>query len=202
MNKKVKFLKENGIYYTDSNLAQKMIKSLNINYKENFSIAELAVGEGHILKYIVADYLKSNKDKEQSQIVDFLENNIFAFDNRKEAIEICKSELDKVVKKYLGESIVIKWNIKTIDILNISKLKNNFNKFDYIISNPPFIARRNLDKRTVTNLERYSKFCNKFNYNFYYYFMEIGFKLWNKCKKMVFITPNSYITSNSAKKNE
>ena len=76
MNKKVKFLKENGIYYTDSNLAQKMIKSLNINYKENFSIAELAVGEGHILKYIVADYLKSNKDKEQSQIVDFLENNI------------------------------------------------------------------------------------------------------------------------------
>lgn len=200
MNKKVKFLKENGIYYTDSNLAQKMIKSLNINYKENFSIAELAVGEGHILKYIVADYLKSNKDKEQSQIVDFLENNIFAFDNRKEAIEICKSELDKVVKKYLGESIVIKWNIKTIDILNISKLKNNFNKFDYIISNPPFIARRNLDKRTVANLERYSKFCNKFNYNFYYYFMEIGFKLWNKCKKMVFITPNSYIKSNSAKK--
>ena len=60
MSKKIGFLKKNGIYYTNSALANTMINELNINYTKNFTIAEMAVGEGHILKYIIINYLTCN----------------------------------------------------------------------------------------------------------------------------------------------
>lgn len=199
MNKTIKFLKEKGIYYTNSELAKRMIDNLDINYHRKFSIAELAVGEGHILKYIVSNYLEANRYEKPAHIKTFLENNIFAFDNRKEAINICKSELNRIVESYLGNLLDINWNIKKLDILDKKKIDFYYNKFDYIISNPPYIAKKNLKKNILEQLESESQFCKKFNYNFYYYFMEQGLNLWNKKKKMVFITPNSYLKSTSAK---
>jgi len=200
MSKKIGFLKKNGIYYTNSALANTMINELNINYTKNFTIAEMAVGEGHILKYIIINYLKNNKDKKINQIINFFEKNIFAFDNRSDAIETCKAELTNIVEKYLKVNININWNIQNINILDEKELNKYYGRFDYIISNPPYIARRNLNQETVLKLKKQSCFCSKYNYNFYYYFMEMGFRLWNKKRKMVYITPNSYIKSNSAEK--
>ena len=54
------FIKRHGIYYTNKNLANKMIDALDIDYSKEFSIAEIAVGEGHILKYIVLRYLRDS----------------------------------------------------------------------------------------------------------------------------------------------
>lgn len=49
MNSETRFLKHNGIYYTNNNLANAMIDNLEIDFHKHFTLLELAVGEGHIL---------------------------------------------------------------------------------------------------------------------------------------------------------
>lgn len=195
MNEEHKFIKKNGIFYTDKKLAKKMIALLGIKYKNEFTLIEPAVGEGHILALIVEKYFLENSDKTINQKVEFLENNIAGFDIREEAIEVCVRKLNNISLKYINRKI--KWNIKTFDALDREKLVEEFGVYDYVISNPPYVSRHNMDERTVNSLKSQSEFCSKFNFDLYYYFFEIGFDLWNKNKKIVYITPNSYIRARS-----
>lgn len=190
-----KFKKKNGVFYTDIKLAKKLVKLLKINYTKNFRLIEPAVGEGHILFLIIENYLKKNEEKPENEKVKFLENNIAAFDIRQEAIEKCVQKLDVITKKYIRKKI--KWNIKQMDALNIEKILEKFGTYDYVISNPPYVSRRNMDEKTIKILKNKSFFCNKYNYDLYYYFFEIGLHLWNRTGKIVYITPNSYIKARS-----
>lgn len=195
MNDEHKFIKENGIFYTDEKLAEKMVDLLDINYKSEFTLIEPAVGEGHILSLIVKKYLIKNKDKNKNQQAEFLENNIAGFDIRGEAIEVCINKLNNLSEEYIQRKI--KWNIRKFDALDREKLIEQFDTYDYVISNPPYVSRHNMDVRTITALRKKSEFCSKFNFDLYYYFFEIGFDLWNKNGKIVYITPNSYIKARS-----
>ncbi|MBF2638429.1 Eco57I restriction-modification methylase domain-containing protein [Listeria welshimeri] len=195
MNDEHKFIKENGIFYTDKKLANKMVRLLKIDYKSEFTLIEPAVGEGHILSLIVKKYFIENKDKNKDEQAEFLENNIAGFDIRDEAIAVCVSKLNVLSEEYIQRKI--EWNIQKFDALNRKELIEKFGTYDYVISNPPYVSRHNMDKRTITALREKSEFCSKFNFDLYYYFFEIGFDLWNRSGKIVYITPNSYIKARS-----
>lgn len=191
------FLKNNGIFYTNEFLAKKMVKLLKIDYSKNFTLLEPAVGEGHILKIVVQQFLENNISKSKFQVKKSLEQNFCAFDIREEAVEKCIENLDNLVSNYYME-LNINWNIFTFNALNKQELKEKIGKFDYIISNPPYISRKNMNDEVVKKLRKVSSFCNKFNFDIYYYFFELGIELWNKKGKMVYITPNSYLKARSA----
>lgn len=195
MSSEHKFIKENGIFYTDKKLAKRMISCLNIDYKNSFSLIEPAVGEGHILSIIVENYLYNNKDKNETELIYFLENNIVGFDIREDAIKKCIEKLDSISIKYINKSI--NWNIKQFDALDRKKMNEELGTFDFVISNPPYVSRHNMDDRTIVALKENSNFCSKYNFDLYYYFFEIGLDLWNRIGKMVYITPNSYIKARS-----
>nr|WP_245403193.1 Eco57I restriction-modification methylase domain-containing protein [Lactococcus carnosus] len=172
-----------------------MVNLLDIDYKVNFTLIEPAVGEGHILSLIVNRYLKENKNKTDEEKVEFLEKNIAGFDIRDEAIAICIEKLDYIAKQYVQKKI--KWKIQKFDALEREDLSKKFGKYDYVISNPPYVSRHNMDDRTILALRNQSEFCVKFNYDLYYYFFEVGFDLWNRYGKIVYITPNSYMKARS-----
>lgn len=195
MNEENDFIKGNGIFYTGKKLAEKMISLLNINYKKEFTLIEPAVGEGHILSIIVEKFLIENTNKSEHQIASFLETNIVGFDIRDDAINKCIEKLNKIAKKYINRTI--KWNIKQFNALNRDELINEFGTYDFVISNPPYVSRHNMDKNTINSLKEKSNFCSKYNFDLYYYFFEIGLDLWNKNGNVVYITPNSYIRAKS-----
>nr|WP_278250980.1 Eco57I restriction-modification methylase domain-containing protein [Enterococcus sp. DIV0212c] len=172
-----------------------MISLLKINYKENFTLIEPAIGEGHILFYVVENYFLDNKDKDVNKQVEFLEKNLAGFDIREEAIKECIKKLDSLSYKYIARKV--DWNIKKFDALDRDNLIKKFGTYDYVISNPPYVSRHNMDNKIINTLRSKSDFCTKFNFDLYYYFFEIGFDLWNKNGKIVFITPNSYIKARS-----
>nr|WP_240940427.1 Eco57I restriction-modification methylase domain-containing protein [Enterococcus durans] len=176
-------------------MADKLVKLLKINYTEEFSLIEPAVGEGHILSLVIKNFFQKNKDKSEDEKIEFLEKNIAAFDIRKDAIKKCIEKLDELSKKYISKKI--NWNIRQLDALDIIKMKENFSTYDYVISNPPYVSRHNMDEKTIKILKNKSDFCHKYNFDLYYYFFEIGIQLWNEKGKMVYITPNSYIKARS-----
>lgn len=195
VNEENKFIKENGIFYTDTKLAEKLVRLLKINYTKEFSLIEPAVGEGHILSLVIKKFFQKNKDKSEDEKIEFLEKNIAAFDIRKDAIKKCIKKLDELSKKYINKKI--NWNIKQFDALNKEQMKEKFSTYDYVISNPPYVSRHNMDEKTIKTLKNQSDFCHKYNFDLYYYFFEVGLQLWNKKGKVVYITPNSYIKARS-----
>nr|WP_306813747.1 Eco57I restriction-modification methylase domain-containing protein [Enterococcus gallinarum] len=176
-------------------MAEELVKLLKINYTKEFSLIEPAVGEGHILSLVIKKFFQKNKDKSDDEKIRFLEKNIAAFDIRKDAIIKCIEKLDELSRKYVSRKI--NWNIRQLDALDIIKMKEKFKTYDYVISNPPYVSRHNMDEKSIKTLKNKSDFCRKYNFDLYYYFFEIGIQLWNEKGKMVYITPNSYIKARS-----
>lgn len=197
MKSETRFLKHNGIYYTNNKLANIMIDNLEINFDEKFTLLELAVGEGHILCLIVKRFLCHNWNYDSKKIKDFLENNIYAFDLRDDAIKICIDNLNQILWEYFP-NLKVRWNVFQMDILEKEKLLRKKHKFDFIISNPPYVSRRNLSTETAEYLKANSCFCQKYNFDLYYYFFEVALEFWNRVGNFVFITPNSYLKSRGA----
>ena len=194
---KQNFIKKNGIYYTNKSLAKIMIRSLDIDYTEEFTIIEPAIGEGHIFCLIVEEFLKNNQDKSRENIKKNLETRFSGFDIRDDAIKLCISRLDRLVDKYY-KSLSVNWDIYVLDALDFYQKFDKQKKFDYVISNPPYLSRKNMGKDMVKKLRKNSKFCNRFNFDIYYYFFELGLSLWNKKGKISYITPNNYLRARGA----
>ncbi len=74
-----------------------------------------------------------------------------------------------------------------------------FNKFDYVIGNPPYVRIHNLD----TNLKEFLKInystCTGM-FDLYYAFYELGLQFLNDKGTLLYITPNSFIKNISGKK--
>ena len=199
MRSETRFLKNNGIYYTNNKLANIMIDNLEIDFDGDFTLLELAVGEGHILCLILRRLLYHKQNCDSNKIKDFLENNIYAFDMREDAIKICIDNLNQILWEYFP-NLNVRWNVFQMDILEKEKLLNKKHKFDFIISNPPYVSRRNLSSETAEYLKANSSFCQKYNFDLYYYFFEVALEFWNRVGNFVFITPNSYLKSRGAEK--
>lgn len=78
------------------------------------------------------------------------------------------------------------------------KQQHLFNKFDYVIGNPPYVRIHNLLEETKKEIEHYN-YCYGM-YDLYYAFYELGQKFLKENGSLLYISPLSFIQNVSGKK--
>lgn len=194
--------KLNGIVYTPKWIVETILDYLEYTVNNNIhckKIIDPACGDGAFLKEVVERFIIDalNSNKSISEIKNLLECNIYGIDIDKNAIKLCRTNLNNIAKKY---SICnVNWNLinnDSSDKLWISKL---FKKFDYVVGNPPYIRIQNLGKEKRNKIQKEWKLCKSGSTDIYIAFFELGYYLLNDTGKLGYITPNTYIKTSAGK---
>lgn len=192
--------KANGVVYTPQWIVNLILD--NIEYKDNIydkKIIDPSCGEGSFLVVVVERFLKDCIDKNLrlNEIKKALYNNIFGFDIDKNAIIKCKTQLSDVAQKYGIDKV--EWNVLQIDSLDKNNVKQYFNRFDYVVGNPPYIRIQHLGKERRERIQKDWFFCRNGSTDIYIAFFELGLNLLNETGKLGYITPNTYFKTETAK---
>ena len=195
----MKAIKECKVY-TPKNVADFMIDSLDLNFNSYFNILEPAVGTGFIFLVLIERFLIFFKDKDDEFIKNKLENNFCAYDVEFESLEQLKTSLNNLLEKY-NRNIIINWNLKEIDILDLHDSKSLYGKFTHVICNPPYISYKNItdEQKEKIEINKY-KTISKSNYDLYLIFIEEISKYLVETGKAVLIVPFNYLRADYSKK--
>jgi adenine-specific DNA-methyltransferase len=193
--------KTKGVVYTPESIVNLILDF--VDYQENIlnkKILDPSCGEGAFLISIVERILRKalNNGIEKGKIKKILEENIFGFDIDISAIKKSKKLLNDLVKKYGIDSI--NWNIKELDCLDKESVSKYFNKFDFVVGNPPYIRIQNLGEKRRKKIQNEWSLCDNGSTDIFIMFFELGFNLLNSKGKLGYITPNTYLKTNTAKK--
>lgn len=169
-----------------------------IKYKDNLyekRILENSCGEGNILLEVVQRYIKDarKQGKNDSQIVEGLENNIVAYEIDADKIRICVKRLNELIETFGLQGV--NWNIYKKDFL-----KESWDTYDYIIGNPPYITYHDLKENERKYLQENFISCKEGRFDYSYAFIEASIKALNKNGKLVYILPYSVIKNKFAAK--
>lgn len=223
------YKKQNGIYYTDIKLAYKMVSDMLNNSKilEQKNIYDITFLEpcGGMGNFVFAylEYIHNNFNLTKKQYLSIV-NNIFLCEPNEEAKNFYKNNLKKICDQYfnikitekdihIGNSLI--YDLKNINpkIISIKKYFN-INKFDIIITNPPyknlraektqykFKSEYNFYKEQYENIKMNAsknfKYSKKIGANLFKYFVEeIITKLSKENSLISFLIPISILTDKS-----
>lgn len=192
VNKIIDYHPNNCKIYTPDKISNIMIEELDIKWENNIKILEPAVGTGNILIPLLKKFLEYFKNSINIDISCKMRETFWVFDVDKNSLD----ELNKNIK-----NLCAKYNIEYNHEINIEQkniLSSDFTiKYDYIIANPPYISKKNLNFEQRKALKS-SVTCLKYTYDIYFYFFEKSIDLLKPNGTLVFITPNTYLNSISA----
>ena len=184
----------NGAIYTPKNIreyiANQSFKSYNNNVNE-IKIADISCGCGG---FLLTASKKLKKLTKQSYSTIF-KKNIFGLDIQNYSINRTKILLS-VLALSEKEDANFTFNLFTDDALTFnwkSHLKN-FNGFDMILGNPPYVCAKNLTKETIGKIQKF-EVCNSGNADLYIPFFQLGIENLNQNGVLGFITMNSFYKS-------
>lgn len=181
------FDKNNGVVYTPKHIVEQIINMSE--YKPDETIYEPALGHGMFI-FTLFEYLRNKYQFDDIKLIHWFNNYVYANEISKDKVK----DFKKLIKIYFNDSSLIKFNNITV---GDSLFKTYKQKFDVIISNPPYVKALYIDPNYLLKLKENYKSCNKGNIDLYFAFMELCTKI---AKRTVMIVPNVFITNNSAKK--
>ncbi len=173
-------------YITDCSFAS------NSTELKKIKVADISCGCGGFLLTAAKKIRKISK-LSYKQI---FRNNIFGLDIQSYSTNRTKLLLSLLALADGEDEIRFNFNLFTDDALTFDwnrKIKN-YNGFDIIIGNPPYVCARNLSKETLLKIQKF-KVSNSGNADLYIPFFELGIENLNKNGILGYITMNSFFKS-------
>lgn len=185
----------NGAIYTPSEIREYIIDQSFCregNRIENVKIADIACGCSGFL-YTAAKELKRRTGNSYQSI---FQNQIFGLDIQEYSVNRSKLLLSLLALSEGEDVEEFKFNIYQGDalIFNWQDYIENFNGFQIIVGNPPYVCARNLEDSVKENLRNWSV-CDSGNPDLYIPFFQIGFENLAPGGVLGFITMNTFFKS-------
>jgi len=185
----------NGAIYTPSDIRYYIVNESfnrdNIDI-ENCQIADIACGCSGFL-YTAAKELRRRTNNTYQYI---FENQIYGLDIQQYSVTRSKLLLSLLALSE-GEDIEeLHFNIHQGDTLlfNWQEVINDFNGFEIIVGNPPYVSARNLDETAKENIKLW-EVCTTGNPDLYIPFFQIGYENLAQNGILGFITMNTFFKS-------
>lgn len=188
----------NGAIYTPKFIREYIVNNSlsSLNISPEVIIADIACGSGAFL-YTAAKFIKG---KTQYSLYDIYKNNIYGLDISEYAIERTKILLSLFAITEGEDRKKFEFNLfhgNTLDFDWHQQVKN-FDGFDTIIGNPPYVRTKNLD---LTSKALMKNWCvaSSGNADLYIPFFEIGIKYLKENGCLGYITVNTFKKSVNAR---
>ncbi|WP_339033590.1 HsdM family class I SAM-dependent methyltransferase [Spiroplasma endosymbiont of Cantharis rufa] len=184
--------KKTGEVYTPKETVKKIL-DLALYFNENILkkyVIDNSCGEGAFLLEIVERYIDSARKigLNNLSICKDLGKYIHGIEiNRKSYLKVIENLNNLLLQK--GIKNKVEWNIINENTLDVTQFNN---KMDFVIGNPPYVRIHDLD----FNYKSF-EFSKKGMTDLYIIFFELGLKMLNKKGKLAYITPNSFLSSES-----
>lgn len=185
----------NGAIYTPANIREYIVKETlgkQAEISDLFKVSDIACGCGGFL-FNASIELKKKTNKSYSAI---FRNHIFGLDIQKYSINRTKLLLSLLALKSGEDEEFYEFNLFQGDTLdfNWSTIEDEFNGFDIILGNPPYVCARNLDEETKEKLKNW-EVCKSGNSDLYIPFFQIAIENLAINGTLGFITMNSFFKS-------
>jgi type I restriction-modification system DNA methylase subunit len=188
-----------GQVYTPQFIVCKILDDVGYNSPEILGkmIIDPACGDGRFLVEIVKriiEFSTENKLKTNLECV-------YGWDIDEMAIIECRENLNNLIK---NKNIDIQWNVNIVN--SIEKYEKSdlfavseFQKFDFIVGNPPYIRIQHLDLVQRNYIQKNYDFCKSGSTDIYIAFYELCINLLSENGICGLITPNTFLFTETAR---
>lgn len=185
----------NGAIYTPAEIREYIVSQTFRREEqrlENAKIADIACGCSGFL-YTAAKELKRRTGNSFEYI---FQNQIFGLDIQEYSVTRSKLLLTLLALSEGEDLEAFHFNLHQGDALTFKweDYYNNFEGFQIIVGNPPYVCARNLDKNTKKNLQNWIV-CKSGNPDLYIPFFQIGIENLSENGVLGFITMNTFFKS-------
>lgn len=181
-----KNVRENGVIYTPWHIVKEMILIAAPN--PEMKIIEPSCGHGIFIIGLLY-YMNEKYNLSHNELLKWFINKVDCVEISEDSVIEFKNILSKYFLKHFNLNIDLK-DLKNIYCQDGLLFNNNIN-YDLCIGNPPYIRAKNMSNEYLNYLKSNFASCKKGTVDIYFAFIE----KYMSNKKLVFITPNSFITS-------
>ena len=184
-----------GAVYTPMNIRRTIIQRClgdkDVDEMKRLRVADISCGCGGFLMD-AAFWIHRYTGKTYA---DIFSENIWGVDIQYYSIERTKILLSLLALSE-GEDEDFEFNLLCRDTLDYSNENWNsqYNNFDIVVGNPPYVCSRNLSKATLTKLKDY-EVCATGHSDLYIPFFQIATEMLNKRGRLGYITMNTFLRS-------
>ena len=181
--------KSKGIFFTPETIVNYIVNE--VEPKESDTCLDPACGNGAFLIGLI-EYFKNMYQKSIKKTV---RENIYGWDILSQNIE--RTKIVIAIYGLLNNEIIDgkDFNLSVRDSLNSIEAP----RFDIIVGNPPYIKYQDIDENNRVLMTKKWETTQKGNFNIYFPFFELGYKLLKDTGKLGYITLNSFISSLAGK---
>lgn len=190
----------NGAVYTPNHIKDYIVSKTLLKIKKsdlpNIKVSDIACGTGAFL-YTVAQEIKTKTNK---SYFDIFQENIYGLDISDYTITRAKILLSLLALSNGEDEKEFEFNLIIGNALdfNWNKQIKNFNGFDIVIGNPPYVRAKNLSEETKSLLSNW-EVTKTGNPDLYIPFFEIGLKYLKPSGILGYITVNTFKRSVNAR---